>query len=117
MPASMGIASWVVTQVGFSRGGEAADLTIYEAAKVELMIDLNPAKSLGIAVPPASAHPDRRGGGIMKRRDFLASGGQAAWPPGVWAERVKRAIDVRAAKAIGITIPSALLVHADEVIE
>ena len=97
-------------------GGEAADLPVYEAAKVELMIDLHPAKALGIAVPPSSAHPDRRGGG-MKRRDFLALGGQAAWPLDVGAEQVEQAINVRAAKAIGITIPRALLVHADGVIE
>jgi hypothetical protein len=97
-------------------GGEAADLPVYEAAKVELMINLNPAKALGIAVPPSSAHPDRRGGGV-RRRDFLALVGQAARPLGVGAEQAEQAINVRAANAIGITIPPALLVDADEVVE
>jgi ABC-type uncharacterized transport system substrate-binding protein len=97
-------------------GGETADLPVYEAAKVERMINLNPAKVLGIAVPPSSARPDRRGGG-MKRRDFLALGGQAGWPFSVGIEQVEQAVNVRAAKAIGITIPPALLVHADEVIK
>ena len=53
----------------------------------------------------------------MQRRDFLALSGQAAWPLGVGAKQVEQAINVRAAKAIGITIPPALLVHADEVIK
>jgi hypothetical protein len=97
-------------------GGETADLSVYEVAKVERMINHNPAKVLGIAVPPSSAHPDRRAGG-MKRRDFRALGGQPGWPFGVGIEQVEQAVNVRAAKAIGITIPPALLVHADEAIE
>jgi hypothetical protein len=53
----------------------------------------------------------------MKWRDILASASLAAWPFGVGAEPAGQAIHVKAAKAIGVTMLPALLVHADEVIE
>jgi putative ABC transport system substrate-binding protein len=38
---------------GRMEGGEAADLLVYEAEKVELMTDPTTAKALGITVPPS----------------------------------------------------------------